>query len=93
VYTTNKHTRDKEKKVTMNNQGNNKSEQNIVGAGLAIGVGLGLIFGGAIGNVGAGLGHRYRRRHWLCNRTVKEERVGISAMIVYQALLTDRADC
>ncbi len=33
----------------------NKSEQNIVGAGLAIGVGLGLVFGSAIGNVGVGL--------------------------------------
>ncbi|MCA9874983.1 MAG: hypothetical protein H6659_19920 [Ardenticatenaceae bacterium] len=39
----------------MNNQDNSKSEQNIVGAGLAIGVGLGLVFGSAIGNVGAGL--------------------------------------
>jgi hypothetical protein len=39
----------------MKNQGNNKSEQNIVGAGLAIGVGLGLVFGSVIGNVGAGL--------------------------------------
>ncbi|MEZ4641647.1 MAG: hypothetical protein R3E31_02720 [Chloroflexota bacterium] len=45
----------KEKKANMNNQGNNKSEQNIIGAGLAIGAGLGLIFGSAIGNVGAGL--------------------------------------
>ena len=39
----------------MKNENNNKSEQNIVGAGLAIGVGLGLVFGSAIGNVGAGL--------------------------------------
>jgi hypothetical protein len=39
----------------MNTNDNNKSEQTVIGAGLAIGVGLGLIFGGAIGNVGAGL--------------------------------------
>ncbi len=39
----------------MNHQDHKKSEQNIVGAGLAIGVGLGLIFGAVIGNVGAGL--------------------------------------
>jgi len=41
--------------MNMKNEDNNKSAQNIVGAGLAIGVGLGLIFGSAIGNVGAGL--------------------------------------
>lgn len=41
--------------MNMTNENNNKSEQNIVGAGLAIGVGLGLIFGSVIGNVGAGL--------------------------------------
>ena len=39
----------------MNTNDNNKSEQTVIGAVLAIGVGLGLIFGGAIGNVGAGL--------------------------------------
>ncbi len=41
--------------MNMKNENNKKSEQNIVGAGLAIGVGLGLVFGAAIGNVGAGL--------------------------------------